>query len=148
MSADANVSFFLRPLFVYSLVSLVRTASPDKTGVYTLEIFGNFLLIDQKTGTLSTSHGYRSVSDVASVGGFRDRSDFSVDVSTNDHIKDLSKGLLDGRYLRHFEGIFQDSARSIVRLLQVVVCCDKLNLTTKWIAKEKPAASSRQKGKR
>jgi len=113
------------------LLDLVRSLA-NESGPFTFEIYGNFLLQDVKTKRLSVSHGYRCVSDVSLSAGFRDQSDFSVEVSSSSHLDDLADGLVSSRYLRHFERIFADSSRSIVSLLQVVICCDKLTSRGTW----------------
>jgi len=113
------------------LLVLVRSMT-DSRETCVFEIFGNFLLQDIKTGVLSLTRGYRCVSDISLTSGFRDGCDFSVEVSRAAHLGDLARNLLNGNYLRHFERIFQDSARAIVALLQLVVCCDKLTLRQGW----------------
>jgi len=113
------------------LLDLLKALIPESKQ-YSFEIYGNFLLQDVRTKDLSISHGYRCIKDLTLSSGFRDDADFSIAVRDSDDVRELAQGLIDGRYTRHFERIFTDSSRSIVSLLQVVVCVDTLTFGKTW----------------
>ena len=132
----------------FRLYTLVRSAAPDNSSSpFFFEIFASFLLVDNKTKKLTVTHGYRHTSDAVELG-VKEHSDLTYEVSNNSHLKNIAQDLLAGTFINRFEGIFRDSSRSILRLLQVVVCCDKLDLNKSWSSKRKTHQSAlSQKGK-
>ena len=103
-----------------------------------MEVYGNFILRDSKTGDLTPSHGYRNTSDVQLGSGLRDEADFSLPLAGAYDARHLAASLLNGSATRHFERIFDNSSRSILGLAQVVLCADTFTKEP-WLDKYRPA---------
>jgi hypothetical protein len=106
---------------------------------FNVEVYGNFILRDSKSGELSASHGYRNTSDVQLGSGLRDEADFSLPLGDSWDTRYIATSLLNGSATRHFERIFDNSSRSIVGLAQVVLCIDTFSKGGTWIDEHSPS---------
>ncbi len=104
-----------------------------------MEVYGNFILRDSKTGDLTASHGYRNTADQHLGSGLRDEADFHIPLAGTYDARYIANSLLNGSATSHFERIFVNSSRSIVGLVQLVLCSDTFNRGSSWLDKHAPS---------
>lgn len=102
-------------------------------------MYGNFLLRDVHTGDLSSSHGVRSLHDVALGADIRETPDLHHRLGGDkSSAKHLARALLTGAALGHLPAIFEQSDRHIVGLVEVVLCVDSQS-SAPWLRGLLPA---------
>lgn len=106
--------------------------------VFKFEIFANFILRDNKTGVLSSSHGFRCLDDIVISAEGKDSSQLVKTVHGVQDCRELVSGLFNGETDNHFVRIFETSSNSILGLVQIVVCCDVVVPSTKWTRTYEP----------
>lgn len=106
-----------------------------------MEVFGNFLLRDNKTKELTNSHGYRAIQDVAALGsGLKEDPDTHHKLKSPEDVVELARGLIAGTATTHFgrRHLEESDKKTVVGLVQVVLCCDSMG-KAKWLQKFKSA---------
>jgi hypothetical protein len=108
---------------------------------FVLETFANFILRDNETGILSASHGFRADPEdpkELGTGNLKEEeSNHQITLEGSDSVLHSAHSILNGSATARYERLFQKSSRSIVGLVQLVLCCDRVANDLKWLTKYK-----------
>jgi len=120
----------------FRLQDWLRSSTGDSE--FNCDVYGNFLLRHGRTGELSSTHGVRSLHDVALGADIRESPDLHHPLGDKNSSRRLARALLDGSALRHLAGIFATSDNHIVGLVEVVLCVDSYTRQP-WLQGLEPA---------
>lgn len=104
---------------------------------FKIEVFGNFILRDNKTKELTNSHGYRPIQDVAALGnGLKEDPDTYHKIKDTEDVVELARSLISGAANSHFRrrGLEESDTKTIVGLVQITLCCDSMG-QGQWLQK-------------
>lgn len=106
---------------------------------FKVEVFGNFLYRDNATKQLHSSHGYKSLEDVALGVGIRDEPDDTLLLKSSADVHNIASSLINGSATKHLERIWIESDRStLIGLVQIVLSVDVVS-SGSWLRKYSPA---------
>ncbi len=106
---------------------------------FTVEVFGNFLLRDNRTGELENSHGFNALERAAALGsGLKEEPDNYRDLETQKDVLELAHGLISGSATKHFQRLEESDNKTVIGLVQISLCCDSFK-NYQWLRKYKSA---------